>query len=206
MLRWIRSSSSLCLLAFMAFGLVLPARGDFILFDDERSFLDALGGADLELDEFSDLVDGYYADPIRRWVDDPSEYTISSTSIVGLSAGLGQVTTVLPKSMISLESSSQSFRAMGANFAITDFAGNPITGQMRILLQDGESVTWNIEGGETFVGVIGVDESVMSLTVGAATNAPLVTATGVLIASVPAPAAWPLVLLPVVGISRRRRA
>lgn len=203
-----RSFPSLCLLAFLMLGFALPARGEIILFDDQADFLEALeslGSVDLELDEFSDLIDGYYADSIRRWVDDPSEYTISSTSIVGLSLGFDQITTVLPKSMISLESASQPFKAIGATFSITDFNGNPITSQMRIVLQDGESITLDVEGGSTFVGVIGSDEPILSLTVGAAANAPLVTVAGVLIANVPSPAAWPLVLLPIAGRSRRRR-
>ena len=74
-----RSFPSLCLLAFLMLGFALPARGEIILFDDQADFLEALeslGSVDLELDEFSDLIDGYYADSIRRWVDDPNEYTI----------------------------------------------------------------------------------------------------------------------------------
>ncbi len=107
--------------------------------------------------------------------------------------------------MISLQSNTQLLTAIGATFGITDFSGNPITGQIRILLQDGQSFTWDVEDGSTFVGVIGVDESVTSLTVGAVANAPLVTVTGVLIGAVPSPAAWPLVLLPVLSLSSRRR-
>lgn len=203
-----RSCTSLCLLAFLMLGFALPARGEIILFDDRNDFLEALESlesVDLELDEFSDLIDGYYADSIRRWVDDPSEYTISSTSIVGLSVGFDQITTVLPKSMISLASASTPFKAIGADFTITDFSGNPLTSQLRIVLQDGQSITWDVDGGATFVGVIGSDEPILSLTVGAAANAPLVTVAGVLIANVPSPAAWSLILLPMMGVSRRRR-
>ncbi|MBG84987.1 MAG: hypothetical protein CMJ40_10655 [Phycisphaerae bacterium] len=205
MRHWTRSFPGLALLAVLTMGLVPPAEGALLLFDDELAFTEAIEGFDLELDEFTDLIDGYYASPIRRWVDDPSEYSLSSTSVVGLSAMSSQVTTVLPKSMISLQSETGLFRAMGANFGITDFMGTPITGQIRIQLQDGESFTWDVEDGSTFVGVVGVEEPVLSLTVGAVANAPLVTVGGVLIAAVPSPAAWPLVLLPVAGLSRRRR-
>jgi len=205
MRHWTRSFPGLILFAVLVFGLVLPAQGDLVLFDDELSFTEAVEGIDLELDDFSDLIEGYYADPIRRWVSDPSEYSMASTSIVGLSAISSQVTTVLPKSMISLQSETGLLRAMGGTFSITDFTGSPITGQIRILLQDGQSFTWDVQDGSTFVGVIGIDDSVTSLTVGAATNAPLVTVTGVLIGAVPSPAAWPLVLMPLAGLSRRRR-
>lgn len=205
MRRWTCSFPGLILFAALIFGLARPAHGALVLFDDELSFTEAIEGIDLELDDFSDLIEGYYADPIRRWVSDPSEYSLSSTSVVGLSAISTQVMTVLPKSMISLQSETGLLEAMGATFSITDFSGNPITGQIRILLQDGESFVWDVEGGSTFVGVVGIDEAVTSLTVGAAANAPLVTVTGVLIGAVPSPAAWPLVLLPMAGLSRRRR-
>ncbi len=196
----------LVLFTALVFASELPVRGELVLFDDEASFVEAFEGMDLELDEFSDLDNGYYANSIGRWIDEPTEYSLASTSIVGLSIEFSQVRTVLPKSMISFQSDSTTVRAIGATFGITDFSGNPIKGQIRILLQDGRSYTWDVADGSSFVGVIGVDESVTSLIVGAATNAPLVIAEGVLIGAVPSPAAWPLVLLSMVGVSRRRRS
>lgn len=183
-----------------------PAWGTLVLFDDEQEFMDALVDIQLEIDEFEDLLEGYYSNPIRRWVSNPEAYSIGSTSIVGLNVEFDQVTTVLPKSMISLQAEPGPFRAIGATFGITDINGNPISGEMRILLQDGESYIWDVMGGTTFVGVIGLDEPVTSLTVGAAANAPLVNISTVIISDIPSPAAWALLFLPMaMSFPRTRR-
>ncbi len=74
--HWKRSFPGLILFVVLVFGLVLQAHGELMLFDDELTFSEAIEGIDLELDEFSDLIEGYYAEPIRRWVNDPSEYSL----------------------------------------------------------------------------------------------------------------------------------
>ncbi|MEE2908070.1 MAG: hypothetical protein VX527_09605 [Planctomycetota bacterium] len=188
----------LCLVLFP----VTPAQAEIILYDDRETFMEALFSQQAYLDNFENLANGYYADPIVRSPDTEFEYSLASSSIVGLMAEDLLVSTILPKSIIQL--AANAVQAIGGEFGLTDFEGTPIGGDLRITLQDGSVITRSISDSTVFIGVIGVGEDVTSLMVGAAANAPLVTVASIVVA-VPGPGALPVMLLTTLLIGRSRK-
>ncbi|MAT80647.1 MAG: hypothetical protein CMJ29_03250 [Phycisphaerae bacterium] len=199
-----RSAAWLPIMAVCLF-LITSVRSEaaLIVYDDRDAFIQALQGQQVNSDNFENLENGYYADPILRGEGTDFEYSLSSSSIVGLMAEDLLISTTLPKSVIQL--ASDSAQAIGGEFTLTDFEGHPIHGDMRITLQDGTIITRSVTGSSVFIGVIGVGESVTSLSVGAAANAPLLTV-GSMVIAVPAAGTLPLLCLPMFCCGRSRRS
>ena len=180
-----------------------PAQGELVLYEDREAFMEAILDQQVLLDNFENLENGYYADPIVRSEGTDFEYSLSSSSIVGLMAQDLLISTTLPKSVIELATGA--VQAIGGEFTLTDYEGLPIAGHLRITLQDGTVVTRSISDSTVFIGVLGVGESVTSLSVGATANAPLVTVGSMVIAA-PAAGVLPMAFIPVFFFSRVRRS
>ncbi|MCH2132881.1 MAG: hypothetical protein MK116_03930 [Phycisphaerales bacterium] len=188
---------------FLAFA--RPADAALLLFDDRDLFLQAVAEQPWIEDDFNGLDDGYDANPIFRFMETSFEYSLASSSPVGLMVLGDLISTVLPKSEIQFESQSGEIVALGGDFGLTDYNGVTTPGVLQIGLPDGSTISRAIDGVASFVGIVGVGETISSLSIGAEANLQLVTATSIVVAATPAPGALALFCLLPVGLRGSRR-
>ena len=193
------------LVTLLLLGTAISAHAGLIIYTDRSEFLAALDDMEIMNDDFNNLDDEYYGNPVIRGEETPFEYMLQSSTIVGLLSIGDLLTTLYPNSAIEFSAAESSLSAIGGDFGLTDYNGETDPGVLEIGLQDGSTYALNLADGMTFFGVIGVGEAITSLTMGSASKSTLVTASSMVLAAVPAPATLPLLALAVLGTRRRRR-
>ena len=193
------------LVTLLLLGTALSAEGGLIIYTDRNEFMAALNDVEIMEDDFSDLEGEYYGNPIIRAEGTQFEYMLESTSIVGLLSIGDLISTLYPNSAIQISAGDSALRAIGGEFGLVDYNGVSDPGVLEIGLQDGSSYAFELNEGVMFFGVIGEVESITSLTVASASKTSLVTATAMVIGAIPAPSPLPLLILGVLGTTRRRR-
>ena len=199
-------STTICLMsAFYVWE--IHANADLIVYDDEQSFVEAGMPEGIMSDGLADIADGSYAKPIRRHLSDDLEYAIASTSYVGLTVENEIISTLLPKSDLNFKRNTMSLQSIGGYFSLTNLAGILIGDVFELRLQDGESVLITIDSAPTFVGIVAVDEPLISFELGALSNPPLIQVESVLLSSkqLPTPSVLATLLMDTLLSIRSRR-
>ena len=188
-------------------GLAPPSNAGLIIFTDKAAFLAGLSTDNIEVDLFSDLPNGYYANPIERSMGTPFGYTIAPSTGTGFVLDSGSLSTLLRFTDMELNMTPGAVRAFGADLSIQ----SPITGEgaaATLVIQEVGGAQYEVElgVGGGFVGVVATEGTLGKFVVGPAMSQWLMTVDNLTFSAVPAPAALSLLGISILlgSLSRRR--